>query len=152
MPETERGACLAFNASLINQLPALLPLNIQQHVIRLELLLQACHGTGIVHRDVKPQNCILSERDRTIKLIDLGAAADLRIGINYIPNEYLLDPRYAPPQQYIMSTQACLLNKVFVPSSLSLSFVSSVVHIVASTMARQQEAVMQTMACLKLHC
>ncbi len=26
-------------------------------------------------------------------------------GINYVPNEYLLDPRYAPPQQYIMSTQ-----------------------------------------------
>jgi hypothetical protein len=38
-------------------------------------------------------------------LIDMGAAADLRIGINYSPNEYLLDPRYAPPQQYVMSTQ-----------------------------------------------
>ncbi len=32
-----------------------------------------------------------------------GAAADLRIGINYVPNQYLLDMRYAPPQQYIMS-------------------------------------------------
>ncbi len=50
---------------------------------------------GIVHRDVKPQNCIVSERDKKIKLIDLGAAADLRIGINYAPNEYLLDPRWA---------------------------------------------------------
>ena len=29
---------------------------------------------------MKPQNCILSERDRCIKLIDFGAAADLRIG------------------------------------------------------------------------
>ena len=26
-------------------------------------------------------------------------------GINYVPNQYLLDPRYAPPQQYIMSKQ-----------------------------------------------
>lgn len=32
---------------------------------------------------------------RTFKIIDLGAAADLRVGINYIPKEFLLDPRYA---------------------------------------------------------
>jgi len=67
--------------------------------------LDMCHSAGIVHRDVKPQNCIISERDFKIKFIDLGAAADLRIGINYVPNEFLLDPRYAPPQNYIMSTQ-----------------------------------------------
>eukprot|EP00892_Ulva_mutabilis_P010152 jgi/Ulvmu1/7509/UM037_0053.1 len=59
------------------------------------------HRTGIVHRDVKPQNMILA--DNGIRMIDLGAAADLRIGINYVPNEYLLDPRFAPPEQYIMS-------------------------------------------------
>jgi serine/threonine protein kinase len=62
-------------------------------------------GAGIVHRDVKPQNVIISELHSCCKLIDLGAAADLRIGINYIPDEFLLDPRYAPPQQYIMSPQ-----------------------------------------------
>ena len=77
--------------------------------------LQACHATGIVHRDVKPQNVILSDPDRRAKLIDLGAAADLRIGINYVPNEFLLDPRYAPPEQYIMSTQVrgslCCISK-----------------------------------------
>lgn len=67
--------------------------------------LEACHKNGIVHRDIKPQNCIVSEADRRVKLIDFGAAADLRIGINYVPNQYLLDPRFAPPQQYIMSSQ-----------------------------------------------
>ncbi|PRW20521.1 Serine threonine- kinase chloroplastic [Chlorella sorokiniana] len=67
--------------------------------------LEKCHAVGIVHRDIKPQNCILSEQDQCIKLIDFGAAADLRIGLNYVPNQYLLDPRYAPPQQYIMSKQ-----------------------------------------------
>lgn len=115
--------------------------------------LAACHANGIVHRDIKPQNAILSgrprrmylagpacgvrvvivwqvpqaqtlqrqramlagnmcgherpptrmccqmqtstlqpldrglaETDRRLKLIDFGAAADLRIGINYVPN------------------------------------------------------------------
>jgi serine/threonine protein kinase len=47
-----------------------------------------------VHRDIKPQNVVVSVRDKRVKLIDLGAAADLRLGINYVPNEYLLDPRY----------------------------------------------------------
>ena len=67
--------------------------------------LRACHSTGIVHRDVKPQNVIVCGEDKCAKMIDLGAAADLRVGINYVPNEFLLDPRYAPPEQYIMSTQ-----------------------------------------------
>lgn len=67
--------------------------------------LAACHSSGVVHRDIKPQNLLISSDDARIKLIDLGGAADLRIGINYVPNEYLLDPRFAPPEQYIMSTQ-----------------------------------------------
>ena len=47
----------------------------------------------------------MAAKDRRIKLIDLGASADLVVGINYVPNEYLLDPRFAPPQQYVMSAQ-----------------------------------------------
>ena len=78
--------------------------------------LRASHATGIVHRDVKPQNVIVCGEDQCTKMIDLGAAADLRVGINYVPNEFLLDPRYAPPEQYIMSTQVLLLA----PTSIML--------------------------------
>lgn len=53
---------------------------------------------GIVHRDIKPENCIVSEKERKLKMIDLGAAADLRTGRNYHPQEGLMDGRYAPPQ------------------------------------------------------
>ncbi|MCH1922146.1 hypothetical protein L9G15_22330, partial [Shewanella sp. A3A] len=78
---------------------------IQTVMRQLLFALDGLHSTGIVHRDVKPQNVIFSEGSRTFKIIDLGAAADLRVGINYIPSEFLLDPRYAAPEQYIMSTQ-----------------------------------------------
>ena len=81
--------------------------------------LKASHATGIVHRDIKPQNVIISETDSRAKLIDMGAAADLRVGINYVPNEFLLDPRYAPPQQYIMSTQTPRAPPVPVAAALS---------------------------------
>ena len=65
--------------------------------------LSAMHSIGIVHRDIKPQNIIVSESDARLKYIDFGAAADLLVGINYTPDEYLLDPRYAAPERYIMS-------------------------------------------------
>ncbi len=37
--------------------------------------LAALHAAGLVHRDVKPLNVIVSEREKRLKLIDLGACA-----------------------------------------------------------------------------
>jgi serine/threonine protein kinase len=75
-------------------------------------MFEACHlNTRVLHRcvlaaplsgsyrDVKPLNVIASERDARLKLIDLGAAADLRTGTNYSPEESILDPMYCPPEQ-----------------------------------------------------
>lgn len=61
--------------------------------------LQALHAAGVVHRDIKPLNIIFSGGDRRFKLIDLGAAADLRTGTNDVPDESILDPAYCPPEQ-----------------------------------------------------
>lgn len=54
-----------------------------------------------------------------LKFVDFGGAADLRIGLNYAPKEYLMDPRFAPPEQYIMSTQTA--EPPAVPVALVLS-------------------------------
>ncbi|XP_008777769.2 serine/threonine-protein kinase STN7, chloroplastic [Phoenix dactylifera] len=92
---------------------------IQTIMRQLLFALDGLHSTGIVHRDMKPQNVIFSEGSRTFKIIDLGAATDLRVGINYIPKEFLLDPRYAAPEQYIMSTQTPSAPSAPVATALS---------------------------------
>ena len=72
-----------------------------QDVLRATRLL---HNCGIVHRDLKPANILISEtaRGQVCRVIDLGACADLRNGYNYEPESGILDPRYGPPEQYIM--------------------------------------------------
>jgi serine/threonine protein kinase len=57
------------------------------------------HAAGLVHRDVKPANFVLADAARRFKLVDLGAAADLRTGTNFAPAETILDPQYCPPEQ-----------------------------------------------------
>ncbi|KAJ0985782.1 hypothetical protein J5N97_004138 [Dioscorea zingiberensis] len=92
---------------------------IQTIMRQLLFALDGLHSTGIVHRDIKPQNVIFSEGSRIFKIIDLGAATDLRVGINYIPKEFLLDPRYSAPEQYIMSTQTPSAPSAPVATALS---------------------------------
>jgi len=72
-------------------------------------LLQAVksvHDSGVVHRDVKPDNILFAKsggfgNKPTIKLIDLGGAADLRVGTNYAADETVFDPVYGPPEKYL---------------------------------------------------
>ncbi|KAI8111017.1 hypothetical protein M9434_004590 [Picochlorum sp. BPE23] len=64
------------------------------------------HGAGLVHRDVKPANLVFSDAQKRFKIIDLGAAADLRTGTNYSPQETMLDPCYCAPEEYVLPTDS----------------------------------------------
>jgi len=81
--------------------------------------LEAFHSAGLVHRDVKPANVIFAEEERRFKLIDLGACADLRTGKNYVPDESILDPMYAPPEKYVLPTDSPHLAKSFLDRAMS---------------------------------
>ena len=78
-----------------------------QTVIRQVLqALGQLHSVGLVHRDVKPLNLVLDESSRRFKLIDLGACACLRTGKNFAPDETILDPKYSPPEEFLMPIEA----------------------------------------------
>lgn len=79
------------------------------------------HNCGIVHRDIKPANIVLSEKERRFKLIDLGAAADLRTGTNYSPDSTILDPLYCPPEEYVLPTDAPHLAETAAPLAMAIS-------------------------------
>lgn len=64
---------------------------------RLLKALDMCHSIGVVHRDVKPSNVLITRKGE-VKLIDFGAAVDLRSGVNFNPRESMLDPTYTAPE------------------------------------------------------
>mmetsp|Transcript_22792 Transcript_22792/g.74424 ORF Transcript_22792/g.74424 Transcript_22792/m.74424 type:complete len:625 (-) Transcript_22792:280-2154(-) len=82
--------------------------------------LRDMHRVGIVHRDIKPANLIVTyEGTPPVKLIDLGAAVDLRTGVNFNPETGLLDPKYAPPEQLVVPQEVPRAPPRFVALLLS---------------------------------
>ena len=63
---------------------------------------QRLHIAGLVHRDVKPANIVLATNHRQLRLVDLGAACDLRMGTNFVPQEAVLDIMYSPPEKFVV--------------------------------------------------
>jgi hypothetical protein len=76
-------------------------LTIKMLMMKLLTGIEALHSLGIIHRDVKPENILITGKG-DLKLLDFGAACDLSTGINFNPLYGLLDPRYSPPEEVVM--------------------------------------------------
>lgn len=77
----------------------------------ISILIQLCrclkilHGHGIIHRDIKPTNLILTD-DGNLKLIDFGIARQMNEN-SFEDTERLGTRGYAPPEQYGFSQTDC---------------------------------------------
>ena len=80
--------------------------------------LDKMHAAGIVHRDVKPSHLVVTNKGR-LKFIDFGAATDLRVGKNFVPDRGMLDPDYCPPELYVLPEKTP--NPPFAPVAAVLS-------------------------------
>jgi WD40 repeat protein/serine/threonine protein kinase len=84
------------------------------HVRQAALGLQHAHEQGLVHRDIKPHNLVVTP-DGTVKLLDLGLArleGDQKPGVTRL-DQVLGTPDYLPPEQAVNAWAADIRADIY---------------------------------------
>lgn len=93
---------------------------------QLEIPLKELHQHGILHRDIKPDNVIITNKGSLV-LIDFGSARE------YLTNELgekfsvLLTPGYAPPEQYDSLAEKAPYTDIYALGALLYRLLTGVV-------------------------
>src|SRR5580658_4049732 len=85
-------------SSLLQEKGKLEPKQAAGVIVQVCLALEAAHAEGVIHRDLKPQNIMLSSHDRVV-VMDFGIARSVEIGSVTQTGVVLGTPAYMSPEQ-----------------------------------------------------
>ncbi|MEM9447648.1 MAG: protein kinase [Cyanobacteria bacterium P01_E01_bin.6] len=98
--------------------------------------LQIIHSSGLLHRDVKPQNIIIREGSRDAILIDFGIAREFTPGMTQTHTSFLSEG-YAPVEQYLSQAKRSTATDVYGLAATLYAMVTARVPVSAVLRDRQ---------------
>lgn len=99
--------------------------------------LQIIHNSGLLHRDVKPQNVIIRDESHDAVLIDFGIAREFTPGMTQTHTSFLSEG-YAPVEQYLAQTQRTPATDVYGLAATLYAMVTAQVPV--SSVLRDRQA------------
>jgi len=101
--------------------PTLTDFHIRYYLMELLKALDFCHSNGIMHRDVKPHNIMISHEERKLRLIDWGLAEfyhpgreyNVRVASRYFKGPELLLDHQEYDYSLDMWSMGCMVASMF---------------------------------------